>query len=49
MRRTWRHCVRCPHREDLYNEVVQRPLVLSVRDAAAENALICGCGEHVGF
>eukprot|EP00439_Symbiodinium_sp_Y106_P048723 s2732_g6.t1 len=25
---------------DLYNDVVQRPLVLSVRDAAAENALI---------
>ncbi|CAE7577704.1 unnamed protein product [Symbiodinium natans] len=26
--------------QDLYNDVVQRPLVLSVRDAAAENAVI---------
>lgn len=26
--------------QDLYNDIVQRPLVLSVRDAATENALI---------
>ena len=29
-------------RQDLYNDIVQRPLVLSVRDAATENALIGG-------